>query len=258
MAPRVGDLLCPGIDVDAFKAACRIPLYPQQWNVWVCNRTLSDEPDHAEIVEGMEHLLGASSANRFGGVEGNWQHELTGDFTWLDVLDFTGQEITTTSGQVDEEALAEKLRSLGKLAEGHTLTATARRETSCPGQPLPLVKGPTATKVVVIFFYRGTATSGPWPVFKPTNLPGYAANSWCPTNAKWVLDSTYQPLALKPPPDEYDKPIGPDLPVWKPTDAQIKTIRNGLLVLGAVALGVLALNAAVGARLGATAVRRLP
>ena len=46
--PEVGGIECPGFDVEAFKAACRAPVYPGLINRWILVRT---DADNASLVE---------------------------------------------------------------------------------------------------------------------------------------------------------------------------------------------------------------
>lgn len=46
-----GDLFCPGVDIEKFKAANRVPMFPGKWQVWKLYRTDKDNPSAADIEQ---------------------------------------------------------------------------------------------------------------------------------------------------------------------------------------------------------------
>ena len=164
----VGDLGCPGIDVEAFKARCRVPIYPEQWNRWFLWRTDRDNPSPLDIDRSAVAVLGK----------------------WFELveqpsgLSWPGKG----TGKVDNVSVRVVPWDWG----GEWGKVVARRE-QCG--PVPMLKaGSGAIGVTLEFVYRGTNTSMPWPLHQVAVL-----GSYCPIGADWLLVRAYAPPAAPVP-----------------------------------------------------------
>ncbi len=158
----VGDLSCPGVDVDAFKQKCRAPLNPEGWNRWLLWRTTRDEPSALDVERSTYAVL----AKWFELVEGPDGVSMPGN----------------GSGKVDNV----KIRVV-PWDWSAPWRVVARRE-DCT--PLPTISGNGAIGVVVEFVYRGQTRDMPWPVHKAQII-----GPWCPVQADWILARAYEPPA---------------------------------------------------------------
>lgn len=162
----VGDLSCPGVDVDAFKAKCRAPLNPEGYNRWLLWRTTRDEPSALDVERSTYAVL----SKWFELVEGPTGVSLPGYGT----------------GKVDNVRL--RIVPWDWSVPWRTV---ARRE-DCT--PLPTVAGNGAIGVLIEFAYRGSSHNMPWPVHK-----AQIVGPWCPVQADWILARVYEPSADRPP-----------------------------------------------------------
>ncbi len=162
----VGDLSCPGVDVDAFKQKCRAPLNPEGWNRWLLWRTTRDEPSALDVERSTYAVLG----KWFELVEGRGGVRVPGNGT----------------GKVDNV----KIRVV-PWDWSAPWRVVARRE-DCT--PLPTVAGNGAIGVVVEFVYRGQTRDMPWPVHKAQII-----GPWCRVQADWILARAYEPPADQAP-----------------------------------------------------------
>src|SRR5690242_5351690 len=169
----IGDLGCPGIDVDKWREANRAPLFPGKVNRWVLARTTRDNP----TPDDLRRTLAATFVKWFEG-------------TPVDpVLSTHG---TTRSGAADLIRL--ERASTGALFFPHT----AKRREDLAG-PLPLLKSGGIVYLEVSFAYRGLVHDMPWPVRTGTTFVQLQSSAQCPIDADWILDSVAVPGEDAPP-----------------------------------------------------------
>lgn len=157
----IGDLGCPGVDIDDFKRRCRAPLHAEGWNRWLLWRTTRDEPSAADVEKTAFAVLR------------KWFEIVEGPTGFSDPF---GRGV----GKVDNVRV--RLVPTDYVSDDRII---ARRE-QC--DPLPLVAGPGAMGVLMDFVYRGTSRDMPWPVHKAQVI-----NPWCPINADWILGRVLEP-----------------------------------------------------------------
>jgi len=191
----VGDLMCDA-DVDKFKKECKIPLFPNQWNTWIINRTLADNPSGEDRKQLTKNVF----YHWFKAVDAGEADEVT-------VTDLTDDSKPSNDpfGQQDDAKRNELVKNLKKRAK--------RGECA----PVPTVKGPETTQLAVQFVYRGSKKEMPWPVHKAQIF-----NPWCPVNADYAVEEVFtgvdKDFKGKPPPKE--KP-----PWWR--DPKIPSLPPG-------------------------------
>ena len=167
----VGDLGCPGIDVEKWRAENRAPLFPGKVNRWVLVRTTRDDP----TTDDLKNTLAATFEHWFSG-------------TPLDpALPFDG---TTRSGAADlirlERASTDRL----------SLPQPVRRREELPGQ-IPVLGPGGVVWLEVSFAYRGQVLSMPWPVRTGASAQ-LTSSADCPVGADWILDSVGFPALSAP------------------------------------------------------------
>jgi hypothetical protein len=168
----VGDLGCPGIDVDDWRKRNRVPLFPGKVNRWVLVRTTRDDP----TPDDLKNTLAAVFVKWFEG-------------TVLDpALVFKG---TTRSATADLIKL-EKV-SKDRLSFDHP----ARRREELPGVG-PTVAPGNVVWLEVSFSYRGQQKDMPWPVRTGAAVQ-LTSSAQCPIGADWMLDSVQTPTEDAPP-----------------------------------------------------------
>jgi hypothetical protein len=168
----VGDLGCPGIDVDDWRKRNRVPLLPGKVNRWVLVRTTRDDP----TPDDLKNTLAAVFVKWFEG-------------TVLDpALVFKG---TTRSATADLIKL-EKV-SKDRLSFDHP----ARRREELPGVG-PTVAPGNVVWLEVSFSYRGQQKDMPWPVRTGAAVQ-LTSSAQCPIGADWMLDSVQTPTEDAPP-----------------------------------------------------------
>lgn len=220
---HTGDLGCGDVDIEAFKASCRAPLFPNRWNTWSLFRTTTDNPSRTELEEKSRAVLDLW----FGGIFGRPFQDLA-----------TNVELVTFDDPGD-----------GKEPFGRNVDPVARKE-DCT-QFMYLRPGPYV-RVGVRFAYRGTATNMPWPVHRNQLM-----NSWCPIDCDWMLDRVFPPEdeVIPEPPSTFPNLPGfgtdPQQERWK------KFIRRGLIGAGIALTALLFANAYFGAKYGSRAIKEL-
>jgi hypothetical protein len=168
----IGDLGCPGVDVDDWRKRSRVPLFPGKVNRWVLVRTTRDNP----TPDDLKNTLAAVFVKWFEG-------------TVLDpALVFKG---TTRSATADLIKL-EKV-SKDRLSFEHP----ARRREDLPGVG-PTVAPGEVVWLEVSFSYRGQQKDMPWPVHTGAAVQ-LTSSAQCPVGAAWMLDSTQMPTEDAPP-----------------------------------------------------------
>lgn len=200
----VGDLGCPGVDVEAFKKSCRVPVYGDKWNRWLLWRTDRDNPSGIDI----ERTTFAAMRKWFELVE-----QPSG-------MSWPGKG----SGYVDNL----KVRIVAWDWQSDWGRVVARRE-SCT--PMPMLGPGGAIGVAVEFVYRGTATSMPWPLHQQAVI-----GSYCPTGNDWMLARAYAP-PVAPVPEEKGALDEAGAGIHKAVRA-IMPSPMGLIILTLAGLGV--------------------
>lgn len=173
MTIDIGDLGCPGIDVDKWCEANRAPLFPGKVNRWIIARTTRDNP----APDDLKTTLAATFERWFDG-------------TPLDpAAPFDG---TTRS------AAADLIRLERVSVQQLTFTQPVRRREELPG-PGPLLN-PSGGVVwlEVTFAYRGVLLSMPWPV-RTGAMAQLESSAKCPIGTDWMLDAVAFPVADVPP-----------------------------------------------------------
>ena len=167
----IGDLGCPGIDVDKWRDENRAPLFPAKVNRWILVRTTRDDP----TPDDLKNTLAATFERWFAG-------------TPLDpALPFNG---TTRS------AAADLIRLERVSTERLTLAQTMRRREDLPGLSPSLAPGGVVW-LEVSFAYRGQLLSMPWPVRTGAEIQ-LRSHAECPVDTDWMLDSVAFPTMGAP------------------------------------------------------------
>lgn len=198
--------LCPGIDVDAFKASCQAPIFPNHWNHWRLYRTTRDNPSDEDVKQtALAFLMHVFKAFDMGVV----RHE---DIVVVPLNDDKHSNPWNTS-IVYNRALCVQPINLG-----HSPFSPAFRT------------------VYARFVYRGSRQSIPWPARRV--VAGVA--SWCPQNADWILDSVFAPSAENVPPEGKDPKLPGAIGQSLPTVPEMSTATKAALWIGgfAVAAGL--------------------
>lgn len=160
-----GDLLCPGVDVDRFKATCRVPLFPNEWNTWEVLVSSENIRTESEAVDAARNFL----RHVFS------EHEST----------LIGQE---TLGPVEYVTA-----SLGGYSGAARKTAARRESVTCDF--LPSVKtGPDGSPgflITIAFVFRGVEKTWPWPTL---GFLSQGVFNWCPVDAELTLSRAFYPI----------------------------------------------------------------
>jgi len=167
----VGDLGCPGVDVEKWRNDNRAPLFPGKINRWLLVRTTRDDP----TPDDLKNTLAATFERWFSG-------------TPLDpAFPFDG---TTRS------AAADLIRLERVSTERLSLAQPARRFEELPGL-LPSVAPGGVVWLEVTFAYRGQQLSMPWPVRTGAAVQ-LQSQADCPVGADWMLASVAFPETAAP------------------------------------------------------------
>jgi hypothetical protein len=125
----VGDLGCPGVDVDRWRTENRVPLFRGKVNRWILARTLRDDPSPDDIKQ----TLATTFMKWFAG-------------TSLDpALVFHGTTRSATADLIKLERISKERLSFPK---------TARRREDLPGV-VPVLRSGDFVWLEVSFAYRG-------------------------------------------------------------------------------------------------------
>jgi len=193
---RTGDLTCPDVDVDAFKASCRVPLYPNQWNtweVWVSTEEIKDEDAITNLVRNfMRHVFAEHKSTAIQG---------------------------TTLGPAEYLTV-----SLGPYKGRTRIPGESRTTLKC--EFLPTVRGTEPMLVTVAFVFRGTETDWPWPTLGrwPRDFFSPYIRGWCPIDAIAVLEDALQPI-----PGERVPEVGG---TWQDIKDEMPDFSHGVEVVG--------------------------
>ena len=168
----IGDLGCPGVDVDDWRKRNRVPLFPGKVNRWVLVRTTRDDP----TPDDLKNTLAAVFVKWFEG-------------TVLDpALVFKGTTRSATADLIKLEKVSKERLSFEHPA--------ARRE-DLPGVS-PTVTPGEVVWLQVSFSYRGQQKDMPWPV-RTGAMVQLTSSAQCPIGADWMLDSAQTPTEAAPP-----------------------------------------------------------
>ncbi len=163
----VGDIRCPGVDVDRWKLANRCPLFPGVRNQWILARLNTDDADKNAVTE-----------------------ELYDAFEqWFD----SGLDIIAALEDRARVGTADNIE-VQEIGPKSTLAKVviAKKREALP-QPPQLGSG-LVQFVRASFDYRGQSPDMPWPVFTSGLQSG-----WCPTEANWILLATLKETLTSPP-----------------------------------------------------------
>lgn len=167
----VGDVGCPGIDVDQWQKDNRVPLFPGKVNRWILVRTLRDDP----TPDDLKSTLAATFSKWFKGTP------------FDPVLPF---QDSTRSATAD-------LIKLERVSKEHlAFPAPARTRLQIPGTPT--VRPGEVVWLEVSFAYRGQQVDMPWPVRTGAAVQ-LDSSARCPSGADWMLDSAAVPTVDAPP-----------------------------------------------------------
>ena len=176
-AVRVGDLGCPGIDVDKWEEENRVPLFPDKIQRWILVRTDRDTPTDAEIEQTLKAALG------------RWFREFKG-FNGpnpFEPLDPRGIRGLVDSVKVERISRGERLSFNPPIKRREQL------------KTIPTVEANVPIWISVTFAYRGTAPEMPWPVRKGGGIQ-LSSSARCPIQADWMLDQVASPEQKPAPP----------------------------------------------------------
>ncbi|HKY35217.1 MAG TPA: hypothetical protein VJN18_04705 [Polyangiaceae bacterium] len=168
----IGDLGCPGIDVEEWQKQNRAPLFPGKVNRWILVRTLRDNPTPDELKD----TLAATFSKWFGGMP------------FDPVLPSQGTTRSATADLI-------KLERVSK--ERLSFPLTARRREELPGIS-PMVGSGEFVWLEVSFAYRGQLRDMAWPVRVGAAVQ-LQSSANCPIGADWILDSAAVPTVDAPP-----------------------------------------------------------
>jgi len=176
----VGDVGCTGIDLDAWKAANRVKLYPGQRIRWILARSIDDKMSLGDIREQVE-----GSAYTTASVFRKWFNYLglqPGDLTETEAGNIDNLKVLGI-GSREDMITASRTPTLidGKIAVAGL--GIAQKAEEMPG---PILVRQPKIYVFVEFIYRGTQSSMPWPMYNDALL----ARKWCPVDAQWGLSIT--------------------------------------------------------------------
>lgn len=203
---RTGDVLCPGVDVDAYKANCRVPLFPNQWNVWEVWVSTKEAPTRDKAVDLTRNFLRHVFA----------AHPAT-----------TAPQVTLGPAEFVAAQLGPYTTPGASGAPRTPRVVAATREGLGPSCPVPTVEGPDAMLVTVSFVFRGSETSWPWPTLgnRPASLWDATETGWCPIDAVAVLGR-----ALAPVPGEQVPLQGG---IWRNIKDEFPDFSEGVEIVGA-------------------------
>ena len=168
----VGDLGCPGVDVDDWRTRNRVPLFPGKVNRWVLVRTTRDDP----TPDALKNTLAAVFVKWFEGT------------LLAPALVFKGTPRSATADLIKLEKVAKD-----RLSFDHS----ARRREDLPGVG-PTVAPGNLVWLQVSFSYRGQQKDMPWPVRTGASVQ-LTSSAQCPIGADWMLDSVQTPTEDAPP-----------------------------------------------------------
>lgn len=168
----VGDLGCPGVDVEEWQKQNRAPLFPNKVNRWILVRTLRDNPTPDQLKD----TLAATFSKWFAGTP------------FDPVLASKGTTRSATADLIKLERVSRERLSF---------PLSARRREELPGM-FPTVRPGDIVWIEVSFAYRGQVADMPWPVRTGAAVQ-LQSSANCPVDADWILDSAAVPTVDAPP-----------------------------------------------------------
>lgn len=203
-------IICPGVDLDTYRAECIAPLFPNMWNTWRLYRASTPSTDPAKF---------ADQALAF--------------MTWLDLNVFDGK-----IRQLGPENI-----HVGEDNPWNTPPMLTRQSVCTVPMSLEASSGqPPYLSAVVRFVYRGVATGTPWPAYKITTP---ITQSLCPTGARWLLDTVYTPSQKDVPDASKDSVLPPYYSTHSPSPPSDWSFGTKLTIGGGLILVVGLLGAYV-------------
>ena len=209
----LSELACSDVDVSAFKEKCRVPLYPQKWNVWVLLRSLEDNPTVEQMQDELRELFGCDVVSRNFVRTDPWFYD-RGRVQGLTYGFFLPEKEKTYPPFVaDTDALDAALDAVAVKYQGQPDGYVGAVNITDGGACAELQPPPgNYTAVTVAFVYRGFDVDMPWPVNRRVesswlkNLPEWASlgmlaligeastiDLYCPTNPRWVVSDVMAP-----------------------------------------------------------------
>lgn len=172
---RIGALGCPGLDVDAWRAANAVRLHSGMVNRWLIAREIDSNPNEGVI----RNQLIAFFAKSFEREIGDYASQVLG---------------LHNVGPCDNITLTRASR------DPIEFPASQRRE-QLPKGPLPLLKTTNVLYLDVVFNYRGALEWIPWPAAKlgPVAKVGPSGYEFCPVDADAILIAAAEPVSTAPP-----------------------------------------------------------
>jgi len=195
-SPVFGDLGCGAVDIEAFKRANRVPLFPGKWNRWILARTTRDEPNLTDLKRSLR------------GVFNQWL-KTQGAMPWDGVFPYhlgaaagpnRKDAPTSRHGDVDLLYLMRVSQDQPALAP----SSVAKMENGKPAlrryvTPMPTIQGSKPPVFLLVEFVpRGINREQwmPWPAHRVQVF-----NPWCPEKADWALWAVLPPEAQHVPPE---------------------------------------------------------
>jgi len=175
---KIGELGCAGVDLEKWRTANVVPLFPGKMNHWVLVRTLRDQPTATDL----DRTLYAVMNKWFRGAP-------------IDPVLDTEEGGRAGAGAVDN------LRIVKTSPAPILLPNPARRREEIPG-PMPTLNAEGGfTYLAVEFAYRGIPTTLPWPVRTAPGVMGVqlASSAECIHDVDWMLSEAGGPGPDAPP-----------------------------------------------------------
>ena len=188
----IASLHCPGVDdVDTWEQKNRVRLYPEQKNRWLLVRSRRDNLERQDVRQKTLNAL----RGWFGNVPLSDGSEIaTPAYGGAGKIDNVRWGPITTS----RNAAMAAVKKLGwKEAEWFEQKSPPPSLESAP-------KGMDPWWVPIEFTYRGARADMAWPT------ASYLSSKDCPTNALWILISSFEP----PTPGTHDAVLPPPTSFW--------------------------------------------
>lgn len=177
---RVPLLDCQALDIEAWRKANRVPVFPGKINRWLLARDGEDNASEGEIrADLLDTIVHWESVGQWG-LDSKW-------FYW----DFGN------AARIGNFDLIEVKRV---SSDRFSIAPNAARREQLPLGPLPMVGGNRPLYVEMSFAYRGSMPDLPWPtaLIPPPSGGIFPAYYFCPIGAHWILLAAGQPLQDAP------------------------------------------------------------
>lgn len=204
----ISKIVCPQVDIDAFRKSCRAPLYRDRWNVWTLLRSLDDSPTISQMEKELGDLFGCDASSRNFVRTDPWFRD-RGRVQGLTLGFFLPMEDTPQEppALVDWAGIESAIIEVTQKYQGQTevIVSAKLSDQVCAGAKPP---PGNYTMVTAAFVYRGSDPDIPWPVSRrirtelvpggALGLPGIAAeiaelDIYCPENPRWILSDVIKP-----------------------------------------------------------------